>query len=302
MLYRTIHTTSYLYSKPVTVSHHALHLKPRVHERQTYRKHTLEVSPRPTVSNERTDYFGNPVTVLTMQEPHQKLTVHVVNEVEITPPAPLAHGTPPWEEVRDVTHADHSLEGLERLQFCFDSPLIKTHPDFSGYALESFTPKRPLIDALTELTQRIHKDFKFDPKATTVSSPLHEVFKGRRGVCQDFAHLEIACLRALGLAARYVSGYVETAPPPDKERLIGADASHAWLAVFCPGCGWIDLDPTNNQVRPPNHITLAWGRDYSDISPIRGVILGGGDHSLKVAVDVIRLTEVSPNGGAETAR
>lgn len=295
MIYRTTHTTTYFYSKPVTVSHHALHLRPRLQERQTCRTHKMEVLPVPNVSKERTDYFGNLVTLLITQEPHQKLMVRAVSEVVVTPPAP-PESKLAWEEARDMLNADHSVEGIDRVQFCFDSPLIRTQPDFAEYAAVSFRTGHPLVEAVIDLTQRIHKEFQFDPKATTVSSSLQEVFKGRRGVCQDFAHVEIACLRSLGLAARYVSGYVETTPPPNGEPRAAADASHAWLSVFCPGYGWLDVDPTNNTSLSPSHVTLAWGRDYGDVSPIRGVILGGGDHSLKVAVDVSRLDESSDGG------
>ena len=176
--------------------------------------------------------------------------------------------------------------GLEACQFCFESPRIRIRPEFAAYALQSFTPGRPMVEALLDLTARIHTDFRFDAKSTTVRTPTEEVFKKRRGVCQDFAHVQIACLRSLNLAARYVSGYLRTYPPPGKPRLIGADASHAWVSAYCPGIGWIDVDPTNNVVPSDGHVTLAWGRDYGDVSPLRGLILGGGAHTLKVGVDM----------------
>jgi transglutaminase-like putative cysteine protease len=180
---------------------------------------------------------------------------------------------------------------LEASDFIFDSPLIRARESYLHYAQVSFTPGRPILEAALDLTKPIHSDFKFDPTATSVATPLEEVFKHRRGVCQDFAHFQIGCLRSLGLPARYVSGYVETDPPPGQQRLAGADASHAWVSLFCPGLGWLDVDPTNNMVPSSRHITVAWGRDFSDISPIRGVILGSGEHRLKVAVDVVPLTE-----------
>ncbi|HTF67752.1 MAG TPA: transglutaminase family protein, partial [Edaphobacter sp.] len=181
---------------------------------------------------------------------------------------------------------DHTPAGLEAYQFVFESPRIRIRPEFAAYALQSFTPGRPLAEALLDLTARIHKDFRFDSKVTNVRTPTEEVFRKRRGVCQDFAHLQIACLRSLNLAARYVSGYLRTYPPPGRPRLVGADASHAWVSAYCPGIGWLDMDPTNNLVPSDGHVTLAWGRDYGDISPLRGLILGGGAHTLKVSVDM----------------
>jgi transglutaminase-like putative cysteine protease len=222
-----------------------------------------------------------------MQGAHKRLTVRAQSRVAVSatrlpPPA----DTPPWEAARDPAALP-----LDAIECGFDSPLIRASAELAGYVQPSFPPGRPLLEAVIELTQRVHEDFTFDPRATTVATSLMEVFTLRRGVCQDFARLEIACLRSLGLAAHYVSGYLETVPPPGTPRLLGADASHAWLAVYCPGIGWIDIDPTNNLLPAGTHVTVAWGRDYSDVSPIRGVILGGGDHSLRVHVDVIRLDE-----------
>ena len=175
---------------------------------------------------------------------------------------------------------------LAAYQFIFESPRIRPSEELAAYALRSFTPGRDLREALLDFTVRIYTDFKFDAKATNVRTPTEEVFRKRRGVCQDFAHLQIACLRSLNLAARYVSGYLRTYPPPGRPRLVGADASHAWVSVYCPGSGWLDLDPTNNLVVSHSHVTLAWGRDYGDVSPLRGLILGGRDHTLKVGVDM----------------
>jgi transglutaminase-like putative cysteine protease len=177
---------------------------------------------------------------------------------------------------------------LQAYEFSFDSPYSKRNGALADYAAPSFTPQRPLLDAVLDLTGRIHADFQYDQRATTLATPLADVLAGRRGVCQDFAHLEIGCLRSMGLAARYVSGYLLTTPPPGGERVVGGDASHAWLSVYSPGYGWIDVDPTNNQLPGDRHITLAWGRDYGDVSPIKGVILGGRQQSVKVAVDVVR--------------
>ena len=181
---------------------------------------------------------------------------------------------------------DHSAAGLDAYQFQFESPRIHKRAEFAAYALESFTPGRPMREALLDLTHRIHVDFKFDSKVTTVRTSTEEVFKKRRGVCQDFAHVQIACLRSIGVATRYVSGYLRTYPPPGKPRLVGADASHAWVSAYCCGAGWLDMDPTNDVAPADGHVTLAWGRDYGDVSPVRGLILGGGGHALKVAVDM----------------
>jgi transglutaminase-like putative cysteine protease len=233
------------------------------------------------------DFFGNLLCFFTIQEPHRELVVEAHSQVTLTPSAsePDRHSLP-WEEAAATLSADHSVNGLEAYQFSFESPRIRIRPEFAAYARQSFTPRRPMQEALLDLTVRIHKDFRFDSKVTNVRTPPEEVFKKRRGVCQDFAHVQIACLRSLNLAARYVSGYLRTYPPPGKPRLIGADASHAWVSAYCPGIGWLDVDPTNNVVPSDGHVTLAWGRDYSDVSPLRGLVLGGGAHTLKVGVDM----------------
>jgi transglutaminase-like putative cysteine protease len=221
-----------------------------------------------------------------MQGAHKRLTVRARSRVTLQATSvPSPSETPPWEAV-----ADRATLPIEAQEFLFDSAR-SPRTELAAYAQPAFPPGRPLLDAVVELTGRIHEDFTFDSGATTVATPLEEVFKSRRGVCQDFARLEIACLRSLGLAARYVSGYLETLPPPGRPRLLGADASHAWLAFFCPGAGWIHVDPTNNLLPSSTHVTVAWGRDYDDVSPVHGVILGGGDHTLRVNVDVLRLAE-----------
>jgi transglutaminase-like putative cysteine protease len=199
---------------------------------------------------------------------------------------PLPHTDLSWEETVRSLPEDHSPEGLGAYQFRFESPRIPLRADFAEYALKSFTRRRPLREGLLDLTDRIHRDFRFDSGVTTVRTTTEEVFRKRRGVCQDFAHLQIACLRSLNLSARYVSGYLRTYPPPGQPRLVGADASHAWVSAYCPGAGWLDLDPTNNLVPSIGHVTLAWGRDYGDVSPLHGLILGGGVHALTVAVDM----------------
>jgi len=247
----------------------------------------LRIQPRPATRTERIDFFGNLLCFFTIQEPHRELMVEARSEVVMErKPTPWAQLPLPWEEVARSVPTDLSAAGLEAYQFGFESPRIRVRPEFASYALQSFTPGRPMTDALLDLTARIHKDFRFDSKSTNVRTTPEEVLRKRRGVCQDFAHLQIACLRSLNLAARYVSGYLRTYPPPGQPRLVGADASHAWVSAYCPGIGWLDMDPTNNIVPSNGHVTLAWGRDYGDVSPLRGLILGGGSHTLKVAVDM----------------
>jgi transglutaminase-like putative cysteine protease len=284
--YEVVHTTEYDYSQPVAVSHHLACLSPRVLARQQVLDHDLQIEPAPAARSTHTDYFGNAVTFFGMERPHQRLTVSARSRVTLeAPDLPSPTGTPPWEAV-----ADRNALPLDVLEFSFDSGLTPAISEPADYVRASFPAGRPLLEAVLDLTGRIYEDFTFDPEATTVRTPLEEVFKSRRGVCQDFARLEIACLRSLRLPARYVSGYLETVPPPGRPRLLGADASHAWLAFYCPGTGWIDVDPTNNVLPSRRHVTVAWGRDYGDVSPIHGVILGGGKHTLRVNVDVLRLT------------
>lgn len=285
--YEVVHITEYDYSDSVSVSHHVAHLCPRALPHQQRLQHDLEIVPAPAVMTTHTDYFGNAFTFFAMQGAHKRLTVRARSRVALSAvelPSPSA--TPAWESV-----ADRSTLPLDALEFLFDAALVPVGAELITYARASFPPGRPLLEAVLDLTRRIHKEFTFDREATTVATPLADVFKSRRGVCQDFARLEIACLRSLGLPARYVSGYLETLPPAGRARLVGADASHAWLAVYCPGPGWIHVDPTNNLLPSRTHVTLAWGRDYTDVSPIHGVILGGGTHTLRVSVDVLRVEE-----------
>ncbi len=287
MNYRVMHSTIYRYGKPVSLCHNLVHLTPRTEGRQVCLQTQREVQPAPTLMRDQADFFGNWTTYFTVEEPHDELTVKAVSRVKVAPAAaPDPAATPPWEQVRAALEHDRSREGLEARQFVFDSPYVRASSELAHYADPSFPPGRPLLDAALDLMQRIHADFRYDPRATTLATPLREVLALRRGVCQDFAHLQIGCLRSLGLAARYVSGYLRTTPPPGRSRLIGADASHAWLSVGCPGRGWIDLDPTNAQIASEGHILLAWGRDYDDVSPIKGVNLGGGRNAMTVEVDV----------------
>jgi transglutaminase-like putative cysteine protease len=295
MIYKIVHRTSYKYKYPVSVGSHVACLKPRPMPHHQSAQSQLHIHPKPTTRTERADFFGNVLCFFTIQEPHRELVVEARSEVTIeeksTPSPQLAI---PWEEAVKSVPNDHTPAGLEAYQFGFESPRIRVRPEFADYALKSFTPRRPMPDALLDLTARIHKDFRFDSKVTNVRTPPEEVFKKKRGVCQDFAHVQIACLRSLNLAARYVSGYLRTYPPPGQARLVGADASHAWVSAYCPGIGWLDVDPTNNVIPSNGHVTLAWGRDYGDVSPLRGLILGGGSHTLKVGVDMEAQAEGAP--------
>jgi transglutaminase-like putative cysteine protease len=286
MRYDIVHTTRYDYSDSVAVSHHMARLRPRDLPNQRCVRHELVVEPAAAVTSTHEDYFGNPVTFFAMQGAHKSLVVRARSTVEAFGSPPVVPPGMPWEAA-----AERSSLPLDVLEFVIASANETGTPGLDAYARVSFPDGRPLRDALIDLTARIHDDFTFDSGATTVATPLADVFKSRRGVCQDFARLEIACLRALGIPARYISGYLETVPPPGTERLLGADASHAWLTVHCPGAGWIHVDPTNNLLPSDTHITLAWGRDYDDVSPVRGVILGGGAHTLRVQVDVVRVED-----------
>jgi len=293
MTYRVKHRTTYEYDEPVSTSYHALCLTPRTLSHQKCHWSKLAMDPSPGFSNDSSDYFGNVVVLFTLQEPHQQLTVEASSEVEVLAKTlPEPGETPAWEQALDLLAGHLGPESLEACQFRFESSQVRCANQFADYARVSFTAGTPLLVAVLDLTARIHRDFKYDTTATSVTTPVEKVFEERRGGCQDFAHLQIACLRSLGLAARYVSGYLQTFTPPNRERLVGSDASHAWVSIYCPGTGWIDLDPTNNLVPSTSHITLAWGRDYNDVSPIRGVIQGGGQHELTVAVDV---TPISGN-------
>jgi transglutaminase-like putative cysteine protease len=294
MIYRLSHTTTYQYNGAVSLSHHLLRLRPRDLPQQRCLSHELQIEPRPDVQCAHRDYYDNAITFVTIEGSHRNLAITSRSQVEVTASTPPAtEQSPAWETARDIALDGDRAGFLLNREFIYASPLIKKLPELGAYAAPSFRPDRPLLEAVLDLTGRMHADFKFDPSATSVATPLLEVFQKRRGVCQDFAQLEIGCLRAMGIAARYVSGYLETEPPPGKSRLAGADASHAWVSFHCPGTGWVDVDPTNNLLVANRHVTIAWGRDYSDVSPIRGIIMGSGEHSMEVAVDVIPMPESS---------
>jgi len=290
MVYRVSHLTSYRYAQAVSICHNEARLTPRTTSHQRLLRSQLLVEPAVATHDRGVDYFGNGVHWFALQEAHTHLDVTAVSEVDITPfQAPAAGLSGAWEQTRDRLREERSPEALAAYEFVFESPHVRFDADLAAYAQVSFTRGRSLLEAVLDLTKRIHKEFQYQPGSTTVATPLREVLRARRGVCQDFAHLEIGMLRALGLSARYVSGYVYNQPREGEKKLTGADASHAWVGVYCPDFGYVDFDPTNGVIPSDEHVTLAWGRDFSDASPLKGVILGGGEHTVSVAVDVSRL-------------
>jgi len=298
MRYRVRHVTRYRYGEPVILCHNEARLAPRTGAGQRCASHALSIEPTPRVYRERRDYFGNRVAYFGIESPHEALVVSAVSDVHTEPPgAPPASLDVPWEDVRDrVRRADDAELRLVR-QFALDSRGVRADAGLGRYARRAFTRGRGVITAAADLMHRIHAEFTYDPAATTVASPLDQVFRERRGVCQDFAHLGIGCLRALGLPASYVSGYLETLPPPGREKLVGADASHAWYALYVPAAGWVAFDPTNDRSPNERYITVARGRDYADVPPLKGVIYGGGRHTLEVSVDVRALDAPARSDG-----
>ena len=276
------------------------YLTPRALPRQSVPWHELVIDPVPASRVQRVDYFGNTVDQFTILTPYDEMRVAGRSLVEITAREPIAaDASAAWEALRDDLFYQRGAKYTEATEFSYPSPYAATAPELALYARRSFTRGRPLIAAAVDLMHRIHSEFTFDPGATTIATPVTRVLADRRGVCQDFAHLQIGCMRSLGLAARYVSGYLLTEPPPGQPRLVGADASHAWLSVWCPRLGWVDLDPTNDVLPSQRHVTLAWGRDYGDVSPLRGVVLGGRDHTLHVGVSVMPADDETPSLDAE---
>lgn len=288
--YRVEHVTRYRYAAEVSQSQQLLHLCPRATDYQQVSDYHLDCDPLPHELSQRLDFFGNPQHHLTLLRPHEGLQLSSRFTVAVQPrPAldPLASAVP-WEHVQArLQQGPPAL--LEAMPFVTITPRVHAGAALTDLARSCFTPQRPLLEAALALTHTIYQTFEFDAQATEVSTPLEAVLAGRRGVCQDFAHVMIGALRALGLAARYVSGYLLTHPPAGQPRLVGADASHAWVSVYCPEAGWVDFDPTNNCLVQQDHITVAWGRDFGDVSPVRGVVLGGGQQQLAVNVTVTPL-------------
>jgi transglutaminase-like putative cysteine protease len=283
--FRVTHTTRYDYGASASVNHNEVRLTPRTFPGQICTSHELRVTPESTEMTQHVDFFGNRVTYFSVQRPHSTMGVTAVSEVHLDPAArPVADDDLPWESVQQRLTEDPAAR-----PFVLGSPMCAPSPALADYAAVSFPPGAPLLAGATELMSRIHTDYEYVPEYTTIATPLSQLLSDRRGVCQDFAHVAIGALRSLGLAARYVSGYLETLPPPGREKLRGADASHAWFSVLLPGAGWFDFDPTNDQRPGDQHITVAWGRDYSDVTPLKGVVFGSGMHDMAVSVDVERL-------------
>ncbi len=289
MRYTVTHITTYQYQEPVAVSHNLVHLGPVDLPYQQVLGHQLTVSPEPTVFHRTTDYFGNPTCTVTVQTAHRELVVTATTTINRERPETVeADLTLPWETVAaEITRAEAS-ELWPVLEFAYPSAMVPMDPVFRTFAEPSFTPGRTVLAAALDLNHRINTEFTYDSGATTVTTPVQDALARKRGVCQDFALVLIGALRSMGIPARYVSGYLETSPPPGRPRLVGADASHAWAQVWT-GAGWVDLDPTNDCLPAERHLTVAFGRDFADVSPLRGMILGGGAAAVRVSVDVLRL-------------
>ncbi|MBG7097161.1 transglutaminase family protein [Pseudomonas aeruginosa] len=295
--YQVLHDTHYRYATPVSLSRQLAHLWPRECAWQACHERALLIEPGPSRREDGHDAFGNPLRRLAFERPHEALRVSARLQVEVFAHAPAQlTASPAWETVAaGLAFSGRALSAaeLEACRYRVESPYVRIQRRFAEFAADCFPPGRPLLVAAAALMEKIFREFAFDAQATQGATPLDEVLERRRGVCQDFAHLMLACLRARGLAARYVSGYLLTRPPPGQARLIGADASHAWVSLYCPENGWVDFDPTNDLLPDLEHITLAWGRDFSDVSPLRGVILGGGSHDPEVRVTVLPLQETA---------
>lgn len=294
VFYQVEHETRYVHAGRASKSRHVACLRPRVSPRLTLHWHDLDIEPSPGGTVERLDHFGNSLHQFEILTPYVELRAVSRSLVEIWPRLTSVDPdhSPAWEEVRDEATFDSNTPFDPDVEFCYASPYIALAPELAAFARQSFPSGRPFLAGAIDLMHRIYNEFTFDPTATTITTPITRVLADRHGVCQDFAHLQIGGLRALGLPARYVSGYLLTDPPPGQPRLVGADASHAWLSVKCPRHGWVDLDPTNDALPDLRHVTVAWGRDYGDVSPLRGTVLGGQRQTLHVGVSVI---PVDPN-------
>ena len=291
MNYKVTHTTTYTYSETVSFCHNIVRLVPRNTDKQTLKNVFVNIDPQPKILSEYEDFFGNKIVYFTIEQDHKKLSVQVVSDIEKKSANNLEfdlYTNTSWEEVQQQI-LQSKPEYIDARQYCYATRMTTADVAIAAYAAQSYMPGRSMFEATKDLMHRIFFDFKFQSGFTTIATPLSVVMKERKGVCQDFAHLAIACIRSMGLPARYVSGYIETIPPQGIEKLVGVDASHAWFAVFIPHVGWIDFDPTNNQIPGNQHITIGWGRDYADVAPLNGVVLSSGPHKLAVSVDVRRL-------------
>ncbi len=285
MKYKITHKTEYQYSLPVTISQHLIHLEPRSSERQNWKNHIIEISPNPAYQISRVDIYGNKVLAFSIEDEHKTFKVTAKGTVEVFN-NPMFQCSTSWEEILDEIHHPQTQESMEASMFMFASPLVTFDRAIKKYALESFTPNRSFSEAVLELNHRIFSDFKYSPGSTKIGTLPSEILRERKGVCQDFAHFMIACLRSMGLSCGYVSGYLHTRRDKEQPKLIGADATHAWIFTYIPEKGYIELDPTNDCIAGEEHIIVSRGRDFGDVSPLKGVITGGGPHTLKVAVNV----------------
>ena len=287
MKYRVRHETAYSYGTPVDLAAHLVHMSPRPLPHQRIVSASMEADPTPVRITEGTDYFGNDVRWMFLDKPHAEFDVVLDATVDVAfPPPPPDDATPAWEDVARMA-SPAGGPGWQAAEFVFDSRLAPAVHAARDYAAPTFTEGRPILAALRELNHRIRTEFAFRPGVTTIATPVSTVLRQRAGVCQDFAHLMISALRALGLPARYVSGYIRTRPPPGQARRRGCDQSHAWVGAWLgPEHGWVDFDPTNDLIVSDEHVILGWGRDYADVSPVLGVLLGGGEHSVAVSVDL----------------
>jgi transglutaminase-like putative cysteine protease len=291
--YHVVHETRYRYAEDVVSSHNEAHLLPRALANQVPTKLQLRIEPTPDSLRWHRDYFGNDVVFFNLQTPHRELSIRTQSDVELDPPPRFDPArSEPWEEVAAAVRLTRTTEALEAFEYVFDSPFVPAGEALAAYARPSFASGRPLAEAVLDFSRRIHTEFRYDPEATTLDTPVADALRERHGVCQDFAHVMIGGLRSLGLPARYVSGYLKSrsaAKPgvgPEGDDLVGSEASHAWVSAWCPTLGWIEVDPTNDLVPSDRHIVLAYGRDYDDVSPVKGVTLGGGSHTVEVAVEV----------------
>ena len=288
MIYDVSHRTVYRYPTPVAQSQHIVHMSPRAIEHQRVKGHALLIEPAPTIRTEREDVYGNRVVLFDIEQEHKELIIHARSTIGVTAPRAIdLAASMPWEAVAAAIADPKPGIDLEVARYACASKHTRSTAEIATYARGFFPAGRPVLQGAWDLIASIYDGFTFDATATDISTPVTQVLQQRRGVCQDFSHLALACLRTMRLSARYVSGYILTSPPPGAPRLAGADASHAWISVWSPGFGWIDFDPTNGLIPRDGHISIAYGRDYDDVSPISGILLGGNDHTVHVGVDVV---------------
>lgn len=292
MRYKVSHLTSYKYEQAGNLSYNETWLTPRSLPYQKVESTYLKIKPEPAVKQERRDFFQNIVHYFNIHQEHKEFTIEAISIIDRQVPEYTKHQKVgrSWEDWQ-ADYQQFEPAYIEMRQFSMASPLVPIFEALKDYAAVSFTPGRDILEAVTELSTRIYHDFEYNPGFTTIATPLRKVMEAKKGVCQDFAHIAIGCLRSLGFPARYISGYIETLPPEGSDALVGSAASHAWFSAFIPTLGWVDFDPTNNQIAKDQHLTVAWGRDYTDVPPIKGVIFNSGAHDLSVAVDVIRIND-----------